>query len=57
MPIFVDTKLLFVNYMKIMPIYHIKKVASKNIIFWAFCRHNKMKIRVHAHIWAYLYCP
>ena len=40
-----------------MPIYHIQKVPSKNIIFWAFCRHNKIKIRVHAHIWAYVYCP
>ena len=33
MPILVVTKLLFM----FMPIYHIKKFPSKNIIFWAFC--------------------
>ena len=32
-----------------------EKVSIKNIIFRAFCRHNKIKIRVHAHIWAYVY--
>ena len=45
MPILVVTMLLFGNYMKFMPIYDIKKVSSKNIIFWAFCRHDKIKIR------------
>ena len=34
-----------------------KKGSIKNIIFWAFCRHNKIRIRVRAHIWAYVYCP
>ena len=49
MPILEVTKLLFGNN-------YIKKVPSKNIIFWAFCRHNKIKIMVHAHnIWAYVY--
>ena len=57
MPILVVTMMLVGNYMKFMPIYHIKKVSFKKIIFWAFCRHNKIKIRVHAHIWAYVYCP
>ena len=57
MLILVVTKLLFDNYMLFMPIYHIKKVPSKNIIFWTFCRHNKNKIRFYVHIWAYLYYP
>ena len=36
MPILVATKLLFGNYMYFMPIYHIKKIPSKNIIFWTY---------------------
>ena len=33
MPILVVTKLFFGNYMKCMPIYHIKKVPSKKLYF------------------------
>ena len=57
MLILIVTKLLFGNYMMFMPIDEEKKVLSKNIIFWAFCRHKKIKIRVYVYIWAYVYCP
>ena len=50
MLILIVTKLLFGNYMMFMPIDEEKKVPSKNIIFWAFCRHKKIKIRVYVHI-------
>ena len=34
MPILVVSKLLLGYYIKCMPVYRIKKVPSKNIIFW-----------------------
>ena len=43
MPILVDSKLFLAINILFMPINHIKKVPSKNIIFCAFCRLYKTK--------------
>ena len=45
MPILVVTKLLFGNYLKFVPIYHIKKVPS-NILYFGHSVDIKIKLTI-----------